>query len=145
MNAMIKRIGLFLFFSCSLLLIPACENDTPADGEGEKGPSVAELLPGRWELTSAMRAGRQTELLTGTYFEFTPEGQMITNFGIGNGQDRKSYTLEDKMIRLPDDKMQLSYEVVLINDTTLVLATSIRDIPFEMTFAKAKADEGELQ
>ncbi len=140
---MIKRISLLLFLSCSLLM-PSCQSDqTGEDNQTHEGPATADLLPGRWELTSAMRAGRQTELLTGTYFEFTPDGRMTTNFGLGNGRDQSAFELKGNIISPQDDKMQLKYEVVLINDTTLVLSTSIRDMPFEMTFAKVQEEEQE--
>jgi len=98
---MIKHISLLFLFSCSLLLIPSCQNDQTDDDQQQEGPTTADLLPGRWELTSAMRAGKQTELLTGTYFEFTPDGQMITNFGIGNGRDQSAFSLAFLSMILP--------------------------------------------
>ncbi len=121
--------------------LPACENE-PEEQEYE-GPKLEELLPGRWELTSASRNGRHTELLTGTYFVFSPEGFMTTNFGIGNGQDKSSFSIEDnKIIRPQDDKNQhFSYEVVLINDTILVLKTSVRDVAIEMNLKKQVEEE----
>ncbi len=134
-----KTILYFLTFVLAFAFF-ACQNE-PREQEHE-GPQIKELLPGRWELTSANRNGRHTELLTGTYFVFSPEGFMTTNFGIGNGQDRTSFIVEDnKYIRPQDDKKKhFSYEVVLIDDTTLVLKTSIRDVSIEMSLKKQEQE-----
>ncbi len=139
-----KKITLYLALLFVVFTLFACEEDVKNE-EGNAGPDIEKLLPGDWSLVSATRNGKETELLAGTYFSFSPEGQMVTNFGIGNGQDRTAYVIERendrKVIRPQDDKKQhFTYEVVLINDTTLVLKTSVRDMSFEMTLKREEKE-----
>lgn len=52
-----------------LLLTVACRTDQFDDT----------ALPGRWELAEGFRDGKESKMLDGLFFEFKPDGQLITN------------------------------------------------------------------
>lgn len=110
-----------LFLSASLLAA-AC-NDTT-----EKNRAA---LLGHWELTKAVRNQRETGLLAHIYFDFEPDGKMLTNLPVAPEPAITDYEVDGEEIvqQLPQ---ALHYRIQTLNDSVLVLSMEMRSIPFEL-------------
>lgn len=97
-------------------------------------------LLGQWEIEEARRNGRVTESLTGLYFVFTPEGVFKTNM---NGMPEEgTYTLEESKIVTSLVQLPLTYSILTLNDTVLVLQSAYQHYRFDFNLRRA-ADKKE--
>lgn len=121
------------FISClafMLLLLVACEEETPTQTED---------ILGRWELQIAERNGRPTESLSELYFEFYEGGKMRTNL-TGTTEDL-NYVIEGNVIEQRNGQFDVDYKIMNLADSLLILAASIREIPFKFTLKKKIIEE----
>jgi len=115
--------GLFL-----LLALAACKNDS-------KDTNYTELILGRWEIVEAARGGRPTETLTGAFMEFLPKGRMISN--LAGIPEESSYSLQGNVLSSKSERMPADYTIQYVGDSTMILKSVIRDIPFHFTLQRA--------
>lgn len=108
-----------------MLLVAACNPDA--------GMQTENLL-GRWELRKALRNQKQTGNLDGTYFSFKENGTMETNL---TGMDETADFEIKKNQILQKGVQPLTYQVKSFNDSSLVLATTMRGIEFELELGRA--------
>lgn len=123
---LVRLSSLLLFCIASFLFLPACD-DKPAT------PPVSVL--GRWELAKGFRNKKETETLTGVYFNFDGNGKMQTNLPVGS-ENPTDYELKKNEIRQKSPQ-PVTYMILSASDSTLVLALEIRGMPFELHLKKA--------
>ena len=80
---------LFIMFSFFFTLI-GCKEETS---------EFTEQIFGRWELKEALRNERQAASLENIFFEFYPDGKMITNFNISGDDQSSDYKVVGNRIR----------------------------------------------
>lgn len=115
--------GITFFLIVSLLI--GC------GGDDEK----QQQLLGKWTLEKAFRGKNRTELLNQLFFEFTEDGGITTN--INNGQlEQGKYEFNGEVIHQTESSLSLDYKVEALTDSTLILQTSIRDMPFKFFFVR---------
>lgn len=115
--------GSWFWAAGALVLFAACQNET-------KDTNYEELILGRWELIEALRDGKPTETLTGIYFEFKPEGRVVSNLA---GQEEESkFELEGKNIGQKGGQIAVNYQIEELNDSLLVLTFSLRQVNFRL-------------
>jgi hypothetical protein len=113
-----------------LLLFAACKSDP-------KTPEFAQsMLTGRWEIDKAWRNGKQTETLTGTYYEFGENGEMRTNLTPTLVEDEFSYEYSDNVIEQKSEP-PVTYTIENLTDSLLVFSMKINNFPFRLQLKKA--------
>lgn len=120
-----------LFLSVAVLTTVACEDPT------EKNRAA---IIGHWELTKALRNQRETGLLADIFFDFEPNGQMLTNLPIAPEPTSTGYELtgEEIVQKLPQP---ITYRIQSLSDSVLVLSMEMRSIPFELQLRRAEKPE----
>lgn len=115
-------------FLLAALLATACTDTT------EKNRAA---LLGHWELTKALRNQRETGLLANIFFDFEPDGKMLTNLPVAPEPSATDYEVagEEIVQKLPQP---LHYRIQTLNDTVLVLGLEMRSIPFELQLRRAE-------
>lgn len=117
---------LFVFYLTIPLVFAGCEEDTTELNRA--------ALQGRWELTKGFRNKQATATLSGIYYEFDPAGKMKTNLPVVQevfmDYELKRNTLVQKSAK------PVNYQIIQLNDSTLVLSTELRGIPFELHLHK---------
>jgi hypothetical protein len=130
-----------LNFSISLLLggclMMSCQNETASAANQETEYEKNELL-GRWELQRGFRNGKETETLTGTYYEFSEEA-MKTNLTPTTMETTYDYSYSDNEIRQKGE-IPLVYAVDSLNADFLQLSVTINNFPFRLELRKALQD-----
>jgi hypothetical protein len=119
----IHDIALTLFYLT--LLMFAC-NGTPVISP--------EQLAGRWDIKEAFRNERPTESMEALFFEFKPNGRMVTNL-IGADVEAAYELKRDKILQRKSD-MEADYLIEGFTDTTLTLSTTLRDYKFRFFLHK---------
>ncbi|MCC6725577.1 MAG: hypothetical protein IT258_13805 [Saprospiraceae bacterium] len=113
------------------LLLGACQNDV------NNAPSKVEYLKkdliGRWELTKGFRNNKETETLTGTYYEFTDD-KMSTNL-TPSLDPSFDYSFEDNIIEQKGESVFV-YKVDTLTADLLTLSTVINNFPFRLELKK---------
>lgn len=123
----------FLFFFLSIFLLncfSSCKN------ESNQADFDKNLLVGRWELDKAWRNGKQTETLTGAYYEFGNDGKMLTNLTPNLMDDNFSYEFSGSEIKQQSDP-EVILSVENLNDSLLVMSMTINKFPFRLQLKKA--------
>ncbi|MBK8566268.1 MAG: hypothetical protein IPN76_23750 [Saprospiraceae bacterium] len=134
-------------FSITLLfggcLILSCQNDTTSATNQKPEYEKNELL-GRWELQRGFRNGKETETLTGTYYEFS-EKTMKTNLTPTTMETTYEYNYSDNEIKQKGE-IPLVYAVDSLNADFLQLSVTINSFPFKLELRKSQpsTSEGEL-
>lgn len=135
---------LFALFLLTALVAVACDDAT------EKNRTA---LIGHWELTKALRNQRETGLLANIFFDFEPDGKMLTNLPVAPEPSATDYEVANDEIvqQLPQP---LHYRIQTLNDSVLVLGLEMRSIPFELQLRRAEkpvpvpveeGEEGEME
>lgn len=127
-----RSIKFAIPFALLILVLPACNNE-PSQASFEE-----EALNGRWEIDEAWRNGKQTETLTGTYYEFDENGNMRTNLTPSLVEDKFAYDLSGNEIRQKSDP-PVVYTIQTLTDSLLVISMSINTFPFRLQLKKAGA------
>ena len=117
---------LFIMFSFFFTLI-GCKEETS---------EFTEQIFGRWELKEALRNERQAASLENIFFEFYPDGKMITNFNISGDDQSSDYKVVGNRIRQKNDELSPEYVIDQVNDTILVITTQLRNFDFKLTLRK---------
>jgi len=122
------RFSALLLSVAALLTVSACDDPT------DKNRTA---LVGHWELTKALRNQRETGLLADIFFDFEPNGKMLTNLPVAPEPLLTDYEVsgEDLVQKLPQP---LTYRIQSLNDSVLVLGLEMRSIPFELQLRKTE-------
>jgi hypothetical protein len=121
-----KRMqGTALTFFCLALFLCACSG-TPVISPDK--------LSGRWDIKEAFRNDRPTESMEALFFEFKPNGKMITNL-IG-ADIEATYELQEDKILQRKSELEADYVIEGFTDTTLTLSTTLRDYKFRFLLHK---------
>ena len=120
----------FYWVCCLLaaLLCFACEEDAP---------QIRLLLNGRWELAKALRNQKQTETLSGVYFQFGEDNKMLTNFPSGS-EEFAAFELKRREIIQNFPAQLVRYQIKGLSDTSLILTTEMRGALFELQLRKSQ-------
>lgn len=135
-----KHIFCFSILCCFLFVSCADEQNDAQDQDNKI------QLTNRWELTSAQRSGKKTETLRDAYFDLKEDGTAIVNLD-GRPQDARWETTAN-LLTLSDtqsDYLAADYEISNLQDSTVTLSVTWRDMPFVMDFKIAKEEEEEVQ
>ncbi len=122
-----KRSGIFqTIFIVVGLFVSGCISDAK-----KLDPS---LLTGRWDVREALRNGQSTGTLDQLFFEFFEDGTMRTNLP---SMESATYVVEGDLIKQRESPVQADYTIVTLNDSLLVLTTTISNYPFKFTMTRA--------
>ncbi len=102
---------------------------------GDDNKVQLDLLQGKWTIDKAFRGERKTELLKDLFFEFHEDGKMMVN--ISGKPEQTKYELIDGVIHQTESSLDIDYQLKSLTDSTLVLQTVIRNIPFEFYLVKS--------
>ena len=103
-------------------------------GCGNDKNDESHFLHGKWEIDTAIRNGKKTELLTGLFFQFVEDGSMRTN--ITGQPESVHFELAENKITQREGRIDIDYDVISLTDSTLVLQTSIRNSALELNLKK---------
>ena len=106
--------------------INACKNEPKVDQDD---------LLGRWEVREAYRNEKKSEDLAGLFFEFFGDGKMLTN--MSGSTTESQYVLKKQTLEQRGGEMDADYQIASLNDTSLVLITSLRDYNFRFVLGKS--------
>ena len=123
-----NQIKSALFLVSSFLFAAAC-------GSGEQPNLEKNDLLGRWELDRAWRNGKQTETLTGTFYEFRDAGTMTTNLTPLLTEENFSFSFSGDEI-IQKGSPPVTYKVESLSDTSMVLSMTINNFPFRLQLKK---------
>jgi hypothetical protein len=127
----ISNKSLFYPVLASLLLsMASCKNDP------QKPVFDQNKLIGRWELQSGWRNGRQTQTLTGTYYQFLQDGKMKTNLTPSTLEAEFPYSYSDNQITQKSEPPAI-YSIDSLTDSVLVFNMTINNVPFRLEMIKA--------
>ncbi|MCF8243878.1 MAG: hypothetical protein K9J37_01610 [Saprospiraceae bacterium] len=122
-------------FSFTVLLATSflfsCQNDAP------KRPEINRAdLSGRWEISKAFRNDKQTETLTGTYYEFDEAGTMKTNLTPTTMEQEYKYSFSGHEIKQKGEPT-IIYTIDSLTPSFLGMSMSINNFPFKLELNKA--------
>ncbi len=126
-------LATILLVSCAGLAT-SCSSSTAAD--------EALSLLGQWEIEEARRNGRPTESLTGLYFVFTPEGNFKTN--MSGMPEEGTYTLDESKIITEQVQLPLTYNILTLNDSTLVLQSTYQHYRFDFNLRRSADQNADI-
>ena len=130
---------LLLVATCYALVMVACK-------ENEKPNPFAQypaLLQGQWQLTTAFRNDKETQNLTGTYFNFEDEHTIVTNLPLTARPQTEDWimsfsTQDDSLFIFPKDLPSLPMHIVFLDSQQLVLTTLLLNQHFRFDFERTK-------
>jgi hypothetical protein len=101
------------------------------------------LLQGQWELTTAYRNDKETQNLTGTYFNFEDEHTIVTNLPLSARPQTEDLimsfsTQDDSLFIFPKDFPSLPMHIVSLDSQQLVLTTLLHNQHFRFDFERTK-------
>ncbi len=130
-----------LNFSIALLmggcLFLACQNDEKS-AENQRPDYKKDDLLGRWELQRGFRNGKETETLTGTYYEFSEE-TLKTNLTPTTMETAFEYSYSDNTIKQKGE-IPLTYAVDSLTTDFLQMSVTINNFPFKLELKKVMPD-----
>lgn len=104
----------------------ACKNEPKINQED---------LLGRWELREGFRNEQKSEDLAGLFFEFFGDGKMLTN--MSGVTSEAQYELKKQNLLQRGGEMDADYQIQTLNDTSLVLSTTLRNTNFRFVLGKS--------
>ena len=93
------------------------------------------LLYGHWEIKSAQRDGHPTETLTNTFFTFSEDGKMVTNFNLEGNEVAGMFEVDGYKITQKGNP-SIDYSVEIIEEDKLVLLTKLMEYDFTINLKK---------
>ncbi|MBI1227228.1 MAG: hypothetical protein GC192_18495 [Bacteroidetes bacterium] len=111
----------------------SCQSDGPKKVEFNKADLV-----GRWELSKAFRSGKETETMTGTFYEFDGEGNLKTNLPPTPNtlEEDFKYSFNGHEI-IQKGQTPVTYTVDSLTTSFLGLSMVINNFPFKLELNKA--------
>ncbi len=114
-------VGIFTYSACTT-------EQTP-----EEKDRTAALIQGHWELKTAFRNDKETETLSGIYFDFKSGDKMFTNFNLSGEEKEMTFELKDQSILAGIGN---GYKIESITAENLVLTTKMRGYKFKLDLEK---------
>lgn len=110
----------------SSLFIQSCHNKE----------AIIQNLSHRWIIEKGFRNEKETDSLSGLYFQFGKTGEVTTNL---NGQDeRLSYKLKGEDIIEMTGMTQIFLNIIELSESKLILQTDIQGYNFKFEMVKVK-------
>jgi len=98
--------------------------------------AILNNLSHRWLLDKGFRNEKETDSLTGLYFDFNTSGEVTTNL---NGQDeRLTFKLNGEDVIELNGTESLFLNIVELSEAKLVLQTNIQGYTFKFELLKEK-------
>jgi hypothetical protein len=98
--------------------------------------AILNNLSHRWLLDKGFRNEKETDSLTGLYFDFNTSGEVTTNL---NGQDeRLTFKLNGEDVIELNGTESLFLNIVELSESKLVLQTNIQGYTFKFELLKEK-------
>lgn len=113
-----------LFFIPGILI--QCKDD--------KKPDYQSTIIGYWKIRKGFRDDRETESLSGTYFQFMENHTMITNLIPGADVPQNFECTKNKIVQQATPP--ITYTIEQANDSILNLTVVIRGIDFKFELEK---------
>lgn len=107
----------------------------------EEVTSYDSQIIGSWELTEGQRDTRPAPYLEGTFFEFYEDGSLITNFNLDASIERCKYEVENDQIQQLESDLNLVYTINSLNDSLLMLTTTLKNAKFKLLLRKKEFEE----
>lgn len=133
----LKNFFLLTFFVSTI----ACKHDS---NQANNASLSLSKLQGQWELTSALRNGRPTETLTGTFYFFEAD-QVTTNLTPDGQQRTFHFESEGNQLKLKEQSEFMTFDIDSISDSLLQMRTEIQGYKFVLAFKKVEQDTTESQ
>lgn len=108
----------------------------------EEDPMQA-MLVGKWQIREAFRNKQATESLADLYFSFSKAGKMETNLPLPEAAGTSAYAVKKGVLYQTQGETELTYQIESINDSVLVLTTTLQDFPFR--FVLNRSTSGHVQ
>lgn len=121
-----RLIASTLLLSLVSISFNACKNEPKIEQED---------LLGRWELREGFRNEQKSEDLAGLFFEFFGDGKMLTNMSGATAEAQ--YELKKQTLLQRGGDMDADYQITTLNDSSLVLMTTLRDVNFRFVLGKS--------
>lgn len=121
-----RLIASTLLLSLVSISFNACKNEPKIEQED---------LLGRWELQEGFRNEQKSEDLAGLFFEFFGDGKMLTNMSGITAEAQ--YELKKQTLLQRGGDMDADYQITILNDSSLVLMTTLRDVNFRFVLGKS--------
>ncbi len=129
----LNALTLITLFSAAFIFLQSCATESAQDLSSSD-------IQGKWVLKEAFRGGKETQTLSGVYFEFTEDGKVKTNFNRESQDQILDYEVKEGKISM---KGASNLNGVLNKDTEglLTLNTSLADFKFKLILEPAAEDE----
>jgi hypothetical protein len=112
----------------------SCQSESTTASNGKPNYEQTSLI-GRWELQKGYRNNKETETLTGTYYEFTEE-TMKTNLTPTTMEQTYKYSYSDNEIKQKGE-VPIIYSVDSLTSDFLAMRMTINNYPFMLHLKKA--------
>lgn len=113
-------------------ILGSCTNDPKPIPVPPQTTQPLEMLTGSWEVSDAVRNGKNTAALEGIYFTFTRDEKLITNFNLSIEERIFPYRMEgDTLIALSSPEQP--YLIESLEETGMVLRTKMEGYLFKLT------------
>ena len=123
----VRISSVLLLFFAYIFCCTSCEE------EQQINPKT---LKGRWELERGFRNQKETSTLAGTYFLFEAGSKMKTNLPVVP-EELMDYEL-DKLTLQQKSSPPVKYEILTLNDSSLILGLEFRGMQFELRLQRAE-------
>ncbi|WP_020539219.1 hypothetical protein [Lewinella cohaerens] len=115
------QITTLSLFSIALFFLASCGDDN----------AVATTdLAGHWEIQSATRDGEPTTTMEGMYFDFSEDGQLLTN--MTGAEEAYAYELDGAAILQRGGPIEADFLIESFIEGELILTTELRRKKFRM-------------
>lgn len=98
--------------------------------------AIIQNLSHRWIIEKGFRNEKETDSLSGLYFQFGKTGEVTTNL---NGQDeRLTYKLKGEDIVEMNGSTEIFLNIIELSETKLILQTDLQGFKFKFEMLKDK-------
>lgn len=125
-------LKIFLPLLLGSCILSSCQEEKP----NGKANFEQDGLIGRWELSKGYRNGKETETLTGTYYEFGADGFMKTNLTPTTMEQTYEYSFANNEIKQQGEP-PIVYSVDTLTQDLLALSMVINNFPFKIELKKS--------
>ena len=125
-----KTNALFCLFV--LFVLGSCETEPKPPPLPPQSTQPLEMLTGSWEVSDAVRNGKNTAALEGIYFTFTTDEKLTTNFNLSIEERTFPYRMQgDTLIALSNPEQP--YLIESLEKEGMVLRTKMEGFLFKLT------------
>lgn len=90
---------------------------------------------GYWSVGKALRDKRETRLLADVFFQFSPDGKMLTNLPNTIDVSTDFTVTDDKIVQ--NAPTPITYNIQDMTDSTMILSVEMNNTPFEIHLFKS--------